>query len=564
MLHPGLEGLEVTTYPHGKLLFLSRVFDRLRIPEVIDKRLTAVNGRPPCTPYGVLAKLLLINLCTDHHPLYRLSEYYLDTDLEMLFGRPLNLDQLYDTRFGYFLDRMFLAEPRRIFTELAVHAFTVYGIKVRTVNFDTTSKIMWGEYESEDGTIGAISICLGHSKQKRGDKNQLKIAIGTANGAVVDAQVLSGNLDDKKYNFQQLNEVTQLLERFHVDKEDFYYIADAALFTKDNIQKAQKRKLKFITRAPESINLVKELIEQAWEARKSFRRVEFQNAHGKHVPYDIQEAHNTYQGIDCQFTVCYSPSLEEQKRKTMERQGAKELEELQKLAKTYQQKKRTFSSSEDVEGEIALLRRGQIKRVRYHEVSFSILPEEIRRRGHPRKNLPDHERRYRYRLVVSIQRKDDSTLNEQLKRAATFVLASNDITLSGAKMLEEYRTQSSVEKKFQQLKSPVLVNSIFLNTAHRIEAFVYLMLIAMMALSVIELAVRYRMKSENAVIVGPGKVRMTSPSLRAIVGIFHSATTCKVSCKGGTERHLIRELTESQKLVLQYLGIGEDELVTPP
>lgn len=56
---------------------------------------------------------------------------------------------------------------------------------------------MWGEYEIEEGRVGAINITFSHSKDKREDKNQIKMAIGTANGVIVDAKVLSGNIDDR-------------------------------------------------------------------------------------------------------------------------------------------------------------------------------------------------------------------------------------------------------------------------------------------------------------------------------------------------------------------------------
>jgi transposase len=128
---------------------------------------------------------MLINICDNHHPLYRLKEYFLDKDIQLLAGEHARLDLLHDDRFGDLLDRMFEAEPRAIFSAIATSAFLQYGL-----SYDTTSKVMWGEYEGDDGRIGTISITLGHSKDKRGDKNQLKIGLGTADGVIVDAKEL--------------------------------------------------------------------------------------------------------------------------------------------------------------------------------------------------------------------------------------------------------------------------------------------------------------------------------------------------------------------------------------
>lgn len=60
-----------------------------------------------------------------------------------------------------------------------------------------------------------------------------------------------------------------------------------------------------------------------------------------------------------------------------------------------------------------------------------------------------------------------------------------------------------MEKKFQQLKSPHFVNSLYLKKPERIEALVYIILIAMMVLSVVERVVRREMETENAVVIGP-------------------------------------------------------------
>ena len=42
-------------------------------------------------------------------------------------------------------------------------AFKRYGIKLTNVNFDTTSKVMWGAYKAEDGTLESVEITFGYS-----------------------------------------------------------------------------------------------------------------------------------------------------------------------------------------------------------------------------------------------------------------------------------------------------------------------------------------------------------------------------------------------------------------
>ena len=137
--------------------------------------------------------MMMVNMCDEHMPLSRLQEYYQYTDIEGLFHHPVQLEQINDDRFGGFLDLFYGAGCKKIFSQIADKAITLYGIQVTNINFDTTSKVMWGLYETHEGTEGAIKMDFGHSKDKRNDKKQIKFGIGCANGLVVDATVLSGN-----------------------------------------------------------------------------------------------------------------------------------------------------------------------------------------------------------------------------------------------------------------------------------------------------------------------------------------------------------------------------------
>lgn len=47
---------------------------------------------------------------------------------------------------------------------------------------------------------------------------------------------------------------------------------------------------------------------------------------------------------------------------------------------------------------------------------------------------------------------DEDKVQQQFEEACTFVLCSNDLSLNAEEILKEYKTQSSVEKKFQQIK----------------------------------------------------------------------------------------------------------------
>ena len=67
--------------------------------------------------------------------------------------------------------------------------------------------------------------------------------------------------------------------------------------------------------------------------------------------------------------------------------------------------------------------------------------------------------------------------------------------------------------------------------------------------------VRRQMKQEGLSVIGPGRVRMTQPTLRAIVGIFHNASINKITYGGHVDRRLIKPLNSRQKTIPRCLGL---------
>jgi transposase len=150
---------------------------------------------------------------------------------------------------------------------------------------------------------------------------------------VVDAKVLSGNMDDKTYNNQTLDEVNELLKKTNTDMNTFFYIADSSLFTEGNLIKANDKKIKFITRAPETTNMAKEFVTKSLKERHLSKSIVFENAQGKQANYYVLDYQSNYKGIPVKLAVCYSCSLEDIKRKTISRQVFKEYKELENTMK---------------------------------------------------------------------------------------------------------------------------------------------------------------------------------------------------------------------------------------
>lgn len=543
----------IKTYTDGKATFLVGLLEQIGLSQVIDTHMSNDFGRPPEIPYSILAQMMLVNLCDDHHPLSRLNEYYKYKDIESIFNYSMTLTQINDDRFGGFLDLFYDAGPRQIFSQIAANAFIRYGIKVQTINFDTTSKVMWGTYEVDGEDSGVIQIDYGYSKQKRHDKKQLKVSLGAASGILVDAKVLSGNMDDKTYNKEQLDDVEDLLELLKINPDTFYYIADSALFSLENLHKANNRNINLITRIPDNTKATKSLIEKACANFKNMTPIEPNNK--KTARYTIMEATGDYNKVPLKYCICYSEELRKKKEKSISKQVLCESDLLNKLTKQYS--KRTFACITDAEIEIKKTLSQIQKKIKYHSLSIDTQEISKRKPGRPSKQSTGDALELCYLIQMNSQI-DNERLEKTLLSQSMFVLCSNDLEISGENIFREYKTQGQVEKKFQQLKSPQLVNSLYLNSPKRIEALMYLLLIAVMVLSVAEYVVRREMEKNQQVIVGPGKVKMTRPSLVAIYQIFHNIQTIAYHAGAQTQRDFTHPLNNSIKVILKCLGIPEN------
>jgi transposase len=413
---------------------------------------------------------------------------------------------------------------------------------------------MWGEYATEEGTTGAIDITFGYSKQKRFDKKQIKFSLGTTQGICIDGQVLSGNTDDKTFNVDNLDRAVELRKRFESNNEEFFYIADSAAFTKEFLDKSALLGVDVITRMPDNIKETKEAIHYAWEHIGELEKVEIPTSTTPSV-YHVHESECVYQGIPLKMAVCYSEKLKPQKKKTVEKRVAKEAKDVEKLIKSF--KDRSFACEEDALLEIAKLTKQSIEKLNYHNVEISIDREVTRRRGRPSQDVSKDITGITYILNFSVVR-DENSIREILEKECLFVVVSTKMNMKAIEILMEYKTQSAVERKFQFLKSPQFVSSFFLDSPKRVEALGYLLLILMLLLSVAEYVVRRELAKDKVMIIGPGKVKMTRPSMIAIYRIFYSVVTSTVTINGVIHRGYNKPLADNIQIVMKHLGIPQD------
>ena len=544
---------QITPYRDGKAGFIAGLSQQIGLDATFNNALEQHTGRPTEIPYGSLAQMMLINMADDHHPLSRLDEYFETIDLESLLGHSVDVSKLNDDRFGGFLDAMVDYGPHMLLSEISLSAFKRYGIKLTNVNFDTTSKIMWGEYKAENGELESVEVSFGYSKQKRFDKKQIMFSLGTTQGIAMDGQVLSGNTSDKRFNIDNLERAKQLKDTYNCEPDDFFYIADSAAFTLELLQKANRLKIDVITRMTDNVLEAKVAIQKVCDQLSSLPKVVIETSSQPSV-YRILESDCIYQGIPLKMACCYSEKLKPTKTKTVLKKVEKEEKSIQTVLNSLS--KRAFACEEDVDLEIEKLERTTLSKLKYHSVTLGMETTIKRPVGRPRKTSDSSEQKSIYTITNTVT-PDQTAIEARIVSECVFVVVSTKLDMSAEAILREYKTQSAVERKFQFMKSPQFVNSLYVDSPRRVEAIGYLMIILMVLLSIAEHVVRRELAKDQAIIIGPGKVKMSKPSLIAIYRVFFSVQTASIAIGSMKQRGFTKALEPNVQTILKYLGIPE-------
>lgn len=162
------EGIESYSVKH--LPIVKVCADRLGLVELINQLVQSQMELPP----GIFFLGRVLDTLTGRNPLYRLEHFFEEQDTELLLGMEVGAKS-FNVNVGRFLDKVFDVGAVKIFKEISMRAVSKFGLDCRHVHFDTTSRSVYGDYE----TCGnePFEITYGHSKDHRPDLKQFLISM---------------------------------------------------------------------------------------------------------------------------------------------------------------------------------------------------------------------------------------------------------------------------------------------------------------------------------------------------------------------------------------------------
>ena len=535
----------------GSLPLLVAYLDRLKLAETIDKSIPWEGG----VPLGTLVEVLILNRLLNPCAMFRIDEWAQKSGVAAYYD--LDPNDLNDDLLGRGLER--LAKHGSLAqTALVLQAVREFDLNVSQIHYDLTSVEFYGAYERPAAAAApsqapatpdtvknnpAPQPTYGRSKSGRKHVKQIQAGINvTGDGAVpVVHAAFDGNTAESTTHPDNIRRLKAILPT-----SELLYIADTKFDTEENFWAIVEAKGKFLCGGAFNVGLqgrflknIKELEpvkywpksqeKMAPEQRDEYKAFELTD----HLERTVD---GKKQKHDYRLIFVWSEGKERQEIETRERHVGKMRAEFEKIERNL--------NHYTLKEEKKIIQRLEKAKSMYTEGSLL----EYTLGGEKGK----------YTLTWGMNTK---ALAEWQKLEGVFVLKTNESRskLPTGDVLAKYREQINVEKRIGNLKGPLAVAPMFLEKPERIAGLLTVLVWALMVMSLMERAVRRKLKGKPMFGLYPENRPSPAPTGPAILRCFETLCIVIVKHKHTQSRHLA-ELSAIQLKLVKLLGIPPSTL----
>jgi transposase len=537
----------INVYKPGPLPVINAVCEEIGLVDVLNQQLSWDETQCLLSP-GDAIKALIMNCLTEGQPMYRLPEFFQETDTENLFGEDIDADHLNDHRLGRALDSLSAAEPSTVLGTVLLEAASREDISTDVVHADTTSFSVQGHYDPDEDNSAdeALSITHGFSKDNRPDLKQFNIGLGVnQTGVPVFGQILDGNASDKTWNTDLIGELRQWLDTDELP----VYVADSAAVTKATLDEAAEHELDLISRLPATYSAVDTLIDRACEDDDWTDLGEFSDDDDA-TEYKLQTFQQPIHDHELRCLVVHSSSLADRASQRIDDDLDDTEDDLEDAV--VQLGDRVFSCEADAEAALDEFLNDHDGHC--FDIEADVIETEQKKSrdqpGRPPKDWEPYETVYK--IAADVHR-DAAAITERKKKASCFVVVTtltDTDEWSAERVLDEYKNQQAVERRFPVLKDPKRVGPVFLDRPDRVEALGYVLLMALLVYSLIERRARLALQDEDEPMELAGGPTSFRPTGRRVLERFENMLVLEVD---GT-REIPDNVTIPER-VLDLLGL---------
>lgn len=536
-----IAGDDIKTYAMDHHGLVAAVCNDVGIAKRIDERIGKKDPRRIVSAGTSVVAMILNGLGFTNRRLYLTPQFFESKPVEHLLGENISARHLDDNALGKALDEISAYGSSRLFGEIAFEVALENNLLGSLAHLDSTSMSVEGQYE-KDSKENVINLTYGHSKDHRPDLKQIvmSLVVSGASSIPIWMEPQDGNSSDKKTFHETIKKVRAFQKQLKGCPE-FKWVADSALYSKEKLLK--QTDYLWLSRVPETIVEARELVELDeqeidWKPReKGYKTASFSSFYGE---------------IEQRWLLVYSEQFYKREKQTFERKLSKQDEELKKLL--WHLGNEIFSCSSDAIKAIVKA----AKKFIYHCVETTIVPVMGHgKAGRPKSGEAGEIVGYQIKCEIS---HNVAAIEKFLNRKGRFILATNDLNkeaFSDEKMLDEYKQQQNVERGFRFLKDPwFMVDSIFLKSAHRIEALMMVMTLCLMIYNIAQYRLRETLKMENETLPNQINKPVKNPTIRWIFQIMEGVGVICFYEKNLSRpiREMITNLSELRLKIIKLFG----------
>ena len=525
--------------------------EQLGVRRILDKHIHS--SREGMLSHGEAITLLVHNVLVSRDPLYRLSDWIEPIDSAAL---GLSEDQklaINDDRIARALDQLAEYGGRGVFFQLALRSIKLFGLKTDRIHFDTTTVTFSGEYA---GSTREPRITHGHNKDHRPDLKQLVFGVNvTSDGAVpLSHGVFSGNKTDDTLHKSNLDGLRDLLA-----KDDFIYVADCKLCTKENLAYLASFGGKFVTVLPrsrkEDVDFREKLRHKAARWRVVLTVERSDRAH--RIDTYATTSLGPKESLDGFRLIWIRSSAKAQDdRQSREARVEKAKAALKELSEGLN--KRQLKTRKQIRAAAnKILRECQCEDFLRVDVKANYL-STLRRLRPGRPKAGDSYRRIGKTLYEITVSENAIRLRQEANTDGVFPLITNlpVQTKRAVEVLQIYRYQPYLERRFENLKTEYAVTPVYLKSPKRVVGLVHVYFLSLMVAALIEREIRRAMDREKIQVlpIYPEERECRAPTTPRLLDFFSQVEWFRHVGKEGSTVFPVR-LSTIQDQILSLLGV---------
>lgn len=575
------EGCLLRSFEVGAVPLLNHFLQRMRLEETLAEHLPADDVRQEI-PTAAVVLLLIRNVLISREPMYGVPEWAARHGAEQFNLFHEQVSQLQDDRLGKALQRLFLGTTPDFVLAVVRQALREFHVSLDELHNDSTTITFHGSYAgaeeplvSEGRTQHAIT--WGHNKDHRPDLKQLLFTLTLAadGGVPVYFSVHNGNTTDDTTHCDSWDLLAQL-----VGSPDFLYVADCKLASQENLRHIAARGGRFVTMMPATRRedaQFRQRIRDAsttipWQTiwiREQEPPADPRPPRTPPPPQDVIRVCTQELVSSDGFRLLWFQSVrkaanDELTRSQRVARATKELTEVSARLASPRTRYRERTAVETAVGEIVKRHRvDTLLDVTVREKSQETFRQS--RRGRPGKEMTYvREVTCRYELEWKV---NSAAWLEEQRDDGLFPLLTNARAMSPLEVLQAYKRQPTIEKRFSQLKTDFAVTPVFLKNPQRIQGLLTVYFLAFLLQTLIERELRLAL--EAAASEAPPKQRREAgslplypegrpcrrPTCRRVLDVLETIQRHWLTRPNGDDIWFDTELTPRQIRLVRLLGL---------